>query len=1736
MSLNQPAPPPGPIVPVSPAGPKELNSVVAKASPELYSAAVRTNITREDRNLFENWAYIKTTHEDLMSLTNAEAKIKFNSLNPDLQDALEAYYKVDYANKGEGAAAPVTETMPNQHGHVEMSMAYRSPFRFLLQVASKYGETINTPYRALELAAINGESLSNKKTWDMAANGNYIYDEDTANSLIDKYGGAASFAAIHTLAGMTPGEIIDAWGTTNTEILDAVETLVNDPTKFEEILTEFDHAKLSVGRNAARWLNKRLNIEDEANKELFTFMGKKYTAFDIGSGTLDASFQILADPLTYLTGGLSVLGKSKKLAEALANGRTVAEHLAIPEVAAKWSDYTARIGEYSKALDSGDTIGAAKIQREISTKHSDHGTAQEIYFWHKLGVKDLDSFSSVIDKDAEAFTRIIRGRTSDQMYQREGAAYASRSRALKLAAKTKLRETIVGKDGFESLDKVPAEQLVKELIDGGQDLTGTFKYNTALDVLAKRERNKFQNFMRYMTSLHPGRRMVYVNENVTETIDVFNRQANLLFENQAIADVLSQVFLTSSQMERVAIKKSVDELTLRKMGVHGVDDGENVIRTILSEKYGSTESFAATRDFKTASVIQEAANRIGLKMDDAIDVSGPLHPYQLTEAISALDYRGLSEMVAMQGVSGQKLNVYTAIPKLIGGAFNSKIAGKLTDAWVLLTLAPMLGIRTAIDEGFMFSMVADKGVLLNLREASRAGNILTAYTNDLSASGPLKVLLQRGIRRVTSMHKDVYGGGGFGAYNSITKEMRQTVLQRHKNLMEDGYYSSYKEMAQKAREEIFYMAAARFGRSDEVVEWVKSLAEANPNLLKTTSSASIADSLTMRKDIFQTDPLLVDKTGLDRMLEDQALEASGVFTAKYIEDLAEIDLDKAMYKNLYTRFFAGGFTYNGKELAGTDLGRLFIANHGLRYPEDTLNALDHFMRGLGFSKNESTGKWVLSNQKVPIVKQILQSGRHSAKYLNDGATNLDEAALRFASDSLADLYHVFHGSSTNYNRKLVKVFDDFITGRVGDHRQILRNLQFDDYRKLIVGNKAEGTIFTDLKPIAGDTLEDWWIKFRDKNFEYMSRQTDDIIRQKLVLAHYIGYRKQYQAIEKQYADRMAQSLMEDGYSAEAAIKKAEETTAYQFREITIRQAADRVLKYVDNPEIRTVFSYNMRSVGRFYRAVEDFWRRMYRLTNEHGLGTIYRLRLMNQGLAGVGSVHTDENGDQFVVMPMDDVIFSAVDNSMRLITGNTEGIRQPLFNDLTFKLTAGNPSFQTDAGMPYLSGPAGSISVAAAKWLLGKFDTTANLAEDLDNAALGDLGDNVTFRSAVTPKLVRNFWRIMHPDEKATEEVSALTQAMSYYEANNLTPKQEDYVSQDANGNTVVDELAFNKAKRQYLDNVRITAHNIIVTRSILGMIMPFAVQSKDFKDLPDYLKQKDITSMSGSFYDVLEAVKKNYPDLGDPYEQALATWTADNPGKLPYTVSKNGNEIKVVMDFSKQMQDWAIKNRSDVAKFGEGALIFAPKSGEFNAGVWAWASAAGLTGNIPEGQDVNEYISDYYDRLRLRKYTNAYYKTHDDEAEELANIPINWTNNRRAVTVKYENMRAGMKMAVPGLADYINKGRDNEANIEFINNVYTYVNSSNADVSVSIIAATNQMYEIYSGFNDTVNSINMQNYSNGSELKRQYKQAAIEELQQIIKTDDTGALKSFFDYGLEPLMNSLSRDARSGINRNVIQ
>jgi hypothetical protein len=544
-------------------------------------------------------------------------------------------------------------------------------------------------------------------------------------------------------------------------------------------------------------------------------------------------------------------------------------------------------------------------------------------------------------------------------------------------------------------------------------------------------------------------------------------------------------------------------------------------------------------------------------------------------------------------------------------------------------------------------------------------------------------------------------------------------------------------------------------------------------------------------------------------------------------------------------------------------------------------------------------------------------------------------------------------------------------------------------------------------------------KWQNWTMDVMDATVTGIYRQPMLLLFTERALKDLKPYEKVFKDRYVRNAIEENplLSKGIAEVRGKEHAERQVTNLALTRATEELLEYVDNPSVRTNFAISIRSVGRFYRATEDFYRRVWRLYTKKPLQSLYRLRLLHTGLEASGDVYEDEKGDKFIIFPTDSIINGAVEPILRTLTGNST-INVPSFNEFTLKLRLLNPSFSPDAGQPALAGPIGSVAVVISRALLRELPfvpapikeqiqpSTTQFAEKFDSIALGQFGDRMTLRSALVPMFADTIFSTLSPTEWDRQKGTAMLQAIAWGQAfGNGLPTN-----------------ATTKEKADYISKLKISANSTIVARNMLGQISPGQPTLRDSKELPKFLKKTGITTWKSSFYDVYNGLLRNAENEDtDVFDLAIATWVGQNPGKVIYLVPRNTKEFKVLINTTDEVKNWSIKNKKFIDTYKEIGYLFAPKAGEYNPDIYAWMQSEGLV-DIPEFQD-------YLEDVQVAEDKQKYFAIEDKLNEALKKKSV--YGDRRQLIDKAAQERTALLISNPYLDAEISGKGTNRGNLK---------------------------------------------------------------------------------------------------------
>ena len=188
----------------------------------------------------------------------------------------------------------------------------------------------------------------------------------------------------------------------------------------------------------------------------------------------------------------------------------------------------------------------------------------------------------------------------------------------------------------------------------------------------------------------------------------------------------------------------------------------------------------------------------------------------------------------------------------------------------------------------------------------------------------------------------------------------------------------------------------------------------------------------------------------------------------------------------------------------------------------------------------------------------------------------------------------------------------------------------------------------------------------------MGRSLARMTREPIFTANYLDARKIMAPFEKKLAEELGESAAQK-WAVEAATERAYRLT----------------MNYVDNPNIRSQFAWQIRNVARFYRALEDFNRRMIRTTRNNPMA-FAKLALGWNVLAESGFIYDDEFGEKYFVWPGTRVAFEAINGVFNMFG---EGVYSPsLPLAFTSRVNMLTPSADPNALLPTFSGPYAAMA------------------------------------------------------------------------------------------------------------------------------------------------------------------------------------------------------------------------------------------------------------------------------------------------------------------------------------------------------------------------------------------------------------------------------------------------------------
>lgn len=489
-----------------------------------------------------------------------------------------------------------------------------------------------------------------------------------------------------------------------------------------------------------------------------------------------------------------------------------------------------------------------------------------------------------------------------------------------------------------------------------------------------------------------------------------------------------------------------------------------------------------------------------------------------------------------------------------------------------------------------------------------------------------------------------------------------------------------------------------------------------------------------------------------------------------------------------------------------------------------------------------------------------------------------------------------------------------------------------------------------------------------RGYAWMGRQNARISRGPIFDANMMTAWRQTEPARKAMAESLARGAGRATPSADD-IALAERLYAKEAMD----QAYSMSLAYLDNPSNRSNLAWKARNVSRYYRATEDFWRRMKR-TAANRPEAFWRIALTYHLLTDTGFVYQDDEGTAYFGYPGNEQLNQAIASASVLF-----GIAAPTrYMDTNPFFTAGKLSGMTPSTDPMQQLPSAfGVGAVAMTGIFSAFPALYKM-KGLQKLTLGQYA-SVTgnplsdMLGAAIPPLVERIQGITDPEQfdasvgQAAMDTLAIMSAEGLLDTVTIAGKQVPSESIQS-----ADQF---KQSEEYIAAQRIGVANFI-TRLFFQTAGPAAPQQYS-NTVSKIARDLGVMGMKPLFRTLLDANS----EAPDPFAAAYSEFIGAQTKRM-----KNGEEVGVIdflpftMSTFKSPTGTPDQAQAALAKVRAGtdawlkwfesddirdlkkngfylpSLFLAPRNGEFD---WAsWAVAKNDLGLKVKKED-NEMIMD---------------------------------------------------------------------------------------------------------------------------------------------------------------------------------
>jgi hypothetical protein len=502
------------------------------------------------------------------------------------------------------------------------------------------------------------------------------------------------------------------------------------------------------------------------------------------------------------------------------------------------------------------------------------------------------------------------------------------------------------------------------------------------------------------------------------------------------------------------------------------------------------------------------------------------------------------------------------------------------------------------------------------------------------------------------------------------------------------------------------------------------------------------------------------------------------------------------------------------------------------------------------------------------------------------------------------------------------------------------------------------------KLIAVSESGNYTASIQELGYKWLGEANARMSREPIVFWNMIQMRKDFEATGFEAAYIKAH-LMGIDPSDTKAIEKAKLVAEKKLAEIVEDRARLQTLAFVDNPMVQSQFAFSIRNFARFYRASEDFARRITRVV-KYNPEALVKASLTYEGITHSGWIQEDDKGEPYFVYPGMTQVYRVVQGVMQAL-GVPAEFKTPFPVEFGAKVKMLTPSLNPDSLMPTFAGPLAAVSTKVMSNIVSIWSPGA--ADTINRIALGPYAEDQPMVSAFLPAHVNRIYSAMNQDERDGQYASAMRKAMTYLEAsgNGLVQK---YTTNDAGEQVPV------PFKAQELEDYRIRLKNttlsVLGLRVIFGFFAPASPQVQLRSDMAEWVRDNGKANFKQAWYSVLS----QYP--GD-YDAAMAKWVQLYPDQIPFTVSESDRSTVAYFRYAEESGNFVDKNQDLFKSYPQGAAFLIPhKEG------YSWDAYKTMT---DMGLRRNKTVSDFLREVQTAADMQTYFERKDTFEKSLTEV-----------------------------------------------------------------------------------------------------------------------------------------------------